>query len=1190
MKMHILSLLLLLSLLLAAHPAYAATGKITTINMTNLYDAYNSTSKAWNELKTAKHRLNGQIVYCLQHKKSVPNSQTYNLTNLMSYYSAKVQKGLQIILENGYPWANGGLSAAQAEYATANAIRFWLSECGDSQFYNQTNLGSFSDAKLRSLAASGLITKKIRVRKDSYIPALQFSVELLIKARAQTVMQHDVALSAANVNAARSGDSFIGSTSVTVVNLKGGYTLDKSALPSGSMVSGYTGKDGDTLTVSIPTSTATANRSYTLTLTGMDDRAIGNMQVFNHNSNTDYQRVLAVRAGQDRYEVVVTRTLTVTTGNFIPPQPDLIVSALTPGQSSYTAGSGISVTATVKNQGTASAGGFYVSLNSGGSQSSYVNGLAVDASTTVSFNLTAPATAQTLTLTATADSTNIVAESNETNNTRSTSVAIIVPAYPDLTVVSVSPAVPSYNAGETVTVSSVIRNQGNAATGTFVVKFTPEGMSSQTQTVTGLAAGDSQTLTWAFTAPRLTATASRSLTVQADSTNVVSESNENNNTGTGSVTIIGANPDLTVTSVTPAAPSYSAGKTVTISSVIKNQGNAAAGTFVVKSTPQGMSSQTQTVTGLAAGASQTLTWTFVAPMLTATASRSLTVQADSTNVVSESNESNNTGTGSVTIIGEIPDLTVTALTVDASVYEPGERVTITATVKNNGIIACPASKLRLAGDGMTAQTKDVSALPAGGTQTVSFTLTAPQIVGEVTYNITATADPDKQIVESNESNNSRGGSFKVSNPLPDLTVTQIRSDKNEYDEGATGTVTVTVKNQGAQAVSNAKLKLTLGDFFSEVRQTGSILAGGTAQITFGFVAPETLERRTVIATAIVDPTNEIPETNEDNNTLTGSLMVKPILPDLAVTSTNAANWYAGKEIVVTATVVNYTSRDVPEVAVRLTLGGARYEESVPLPGNGTNLAVFRVTLPTTIGATDVRFVVDPYNAIPEQDKGNNDLDKTIEIVAVPTGAVLDPDLPAMEERFKQGGLLPLPDTANSDYHIWQEVRLEGGAYVTKTFWAQLRTAFAIAPDPRIAYEDDPTRMESGFGLQAGLQTVLTTNYDRPEKLVGVQMAWTFSPESGYGQIPEWSGTFDALEAATGAPGDWNVIWQYAVNPWSETGNRLHYTPLWFPDGQFTVLSQAFYSWTPAGQLYWYDAASVDILGDMYDRVTAIQGR
>ena len=133
-------------------------------------------------------------------------------------------------------------------------------------------------------------------------------------------------------------------------------------------------------------------------------------------------------------------------------------------------------------------------------------------------------------------------------------------------------------------------------------------------------------------------------------------------------------------------------------------------------------------------------------------------------------------------------------------------------------------------------------------------------------------------------------------------------------------------------------------------------------------------------------------------------------------------------------------------------------------------------------------------------------------------------------------------------------------------------------------------MESGFGVQVALRTQLTTNYDHPEKLVGAQMAWVYSPEAGYGQYPQWSGVFDSLQASGGTPGDKVVSWRYAVNPWSESGSRLHYTPLWFPDGQYTMLSQAFYAWSPAGQMYWYDAGSVDILGDMYDRVTAIQGR
>ena len=170
------------------------------------------------------------------------------------------------------------------------------------------------------------------------------------------------------------------------------------------------------------------------------------------------------------------------------------------------------------------------------------------------------------------------------------------------------------------------------------------------------------------------------------------------------------------------------------------------------------------------------------------------------------------------------------------------------------------------------------------------------------------------------------------------------------------------------------------------------------------------------------------------------------------------------------------------------------------------------------------------------------------------------------------------------------MRLEGDEYVTKTFWAQMQTAFEVTPDERIAYADKPRQMESGFGVNTNLTTTITTNYDHPEKLVGCQIAWVYAPETGYGQIAQWSGVFDSLESIGGAQGARITRWQQKVNPHSESGSRLHYTPLWFPDGQYTLLCQSFYAWTPAGQMYWYDVGSVDILGDMYDRVTAIQGR
>ena len=127
-------------------------------------------------------------------------------------------------------------------------------------------------------------------------------------------------------------------------------------------------------------------------------------------------------------------------------------------------------------------------------------------------------------------------------------------------------------------------------------------------------------------------------------------------------------------------------------------------------------------------------------------------------------------------------------------------------------------------------------------------------------------------------------------------------------------------------------------------------------------------------------------------------------------------------------------------------------------------------------------------------------------------------------------------------------------------------------------------MESGFGVSATATTRLTTNYDHPEKLVGPQMYWAFYPETGYWTDNDWSQYADALEYKSGAFGQvGDTSWQYAVSPYSVTESRLHYTPVWFPDGMYEAVGQSFYGWSPAGQMYQQVSDTVEIEGDMYDR-------
>ena len=424
-------------------------------------------------------------------------------------------------------------------------------------------------------------------------------------------------------------------------------------------------------------------------------------------------------------------------------------------------------------------------------------------------------------------------------------------------------------------------------------------------------------------------------------------------------------------------------------------------------------------------------------------------------------------------------------------------------------------------------------------------------------------------------------------PLPDLTVTSLVGNKTLYEAGETTTMTGTVKNIGIGASFSTTVRLTaqgIGTFSANVP---ALNAGASQTVTFTCTAPTSTVAQIVQMTALADPNNLIVESNESNNSRTATVSVNALRPDIEIVDSTITDWYAGMDVTVSATVRNNTAQPVPSVAIRLTIGGISYTESIPIAGNGSNLAVFRFKVPSA-GSYAVKLTADPNGVLSETDESNNTLTKNIQVLTIPASDVADPDGTAMEQRYDTNGLIGVPTTASSAYHTWHEVRLENGSYVTKDFYARLTTTFAISPDSRIAYADKPRQMESGFGVNIQCTTVLNTNYDHPEKLVGTQMTWVRYPESAYGQLADWQNVRDSLETKTGTVGDTSVTWQLAVNPYSATGSRLHYTPLWFPDGAYTTWSQAFYAWSPVGQLYEYKTDVLTILGDMYDRITTIK--
>lgn len=942
-------ILLMSSFFITAFAAFPVTTRNTTHWFYKLYRG------SWGTLKTPRfyNKVTGQEYYCVQPKKDFPASTYYSTSNIISTYSSRVKTGLQIILQNGYPYNYMGLNKKQARYITANAIRSWLSENGVSYQYAFMNLGGFSDSQLRNYANSGEIPNKIRA--NGYNSMLRKMVDLLIMARNQNTY-HTISMTTPSMSI--SGNYFVGTARITLNNMNRGYTLKTSALPSGTIITGNNGDSGDNIIIKIPMNATNANKTYTLTAIGSDYRNIVNLFAYAPSSRSKYQIMLGSSAAWS----TTTRNTSV---SFKTPQmlyPDLIISSLTSNKSNYENGETITVTAKVKNKSGQNSSGFYVSLSSVfGTSTRYVSSLNVGATKTISFSYTAPA--------------------------------------------------------------------------------------------------------------------------------------------------------------------YASNKNIVF-----------------------------------------------------------TAKADHHNQIVESNESNNTRTRAITINRALPDLFISSLTTNKTLYEYGETITVTARVKNKGNISASSFYVQLSSV-LGTNVKYVSSLLMGATKTLTFTYTAPHYNIDKNITFTAFADYNNRVSESNENNNTRTREVKVNKSLPDYTITSLAANKSSYEAGEIITVSAVVKNIGKLNASSSKIQLTIDDIGTFVKTVGTLNINQSRTVTFTMTAPTSLTVLTLNMTAKADYNNAVLEMIENNNTKSGYIYINALRPDITIINNTIQNWYSNKSVCVSATVKNLTAQPVPNFPVSLTIGNQTYVENICIDGNGTNLVVFRFVTPVS-GNYSVKVMVDLENELSEIDEDNNTISESIEIVDIPQSYVIDPDDTSMEQRFDVYGLANLPSTSSSDYHTWQEVRYENGNYVTKNYWAKLTTIFNISPDSRLP--DNGDIMESGYGISCFATTTLTTNYDNPQKLVGIQNVWIYYPESCYGSISAYENVRSSLQVKTGSTGQTNIRWQYRVNPYSVTNSKLHYTPLFFPDGTYIALSQSFYAWSPLGQMYSYNTDTVTIMGNMYDRLTNIR--
>lgn len=130
-----------------------------------------------------------------------------------------------------------------------------------------------------------------------------------------------------------------------------------------------------------------------------------------------------------------------------------------------------------------------------------------------------------------------------------------------------------------------------------------------------------------------------------------------------------------------------------------------------------------------------------------------------------------------------------------------------------------------------------------------------------------------------------------------------------------------------------------------------------------------------------------------------------------------------------------------------------------------------------------------------------------------------------------------------------------------SYEAHLTATFSIEPDDRCQTDYNTaqygTVMPSGYGVQAKVSATVTRgggvdDYD----VTPIQFVVATFPEFKYETYNR------LLERASGG------TWQFKANPYSYYSNRVHFTPLWYPDDtNYPVAFHAIDAWTPGGQLH-----------------------
>lgn len=321
------------------------------------------------------------------------------------------------------------------------------------------------------------------------------------------------------------------------------------------------------------------------------------------------------------------------------------------------------------------------------------------------------------------------------------------------------------------------------------------------------------------------------------------------------------------------------------------------------------------------------------------------------------------------------------------------------------------------------------------------------------------------------------------------------------------------------------------------------------------------------------------ESNGSNNTM--MLGCKTVCPLSLIPITPNADYREDTEVISSFWLRNGSSRiftQTNNVTAEFTVKKANgstvttvSRAQLVVPGKDQNLVYFKWKVPA--GLNNGKITITAVLKV----NGTENYRVSKQYSTVPYTVYSTPDT-QYERSAPSGFTVPVTPSDNTQYGTWWEYVYTGGKFVKKEYCVTAPSTKAsiqaATGETDYVTQSDQIVMKSGYGISigAGLSVVNASGYDTATSAMFTQ------PQFVTATFPE----FEFRQAANKCRTLQKTGHQWIFRPNGTYGN-VHFTPLYFPDGGYTVKVRYSDVWTPGGMItFTRSSNTVKIEGSAYD--------